>query len=110
MELNLSTGDAFSTIAIDGRFTASGTPRFRAAVQDLVQAGRVRIVVDLAATTFVDSSALGALISGLKSARTAGGDLRIAALPDSVRNVLRLTNLDRVLRDYPDPNAAFDES
>jgi len=110
MDLNLTTGERFATIALGGRFTASGTPRFRAAVQDLVHDGHVRIVVDLSATEFVDSSGLGALIGGLKAARTAGGDLRIAGLPDGVRAVLRLTNLDRVLRDYPDANAAFDDA
>ncbi|CNL29898.1 anti-anti-sigma factor [Mycobacterium tuberculosis] len=38
----------------------------------------------------------------------AGGDLRIAAVPEAVRTVLHLTNLDRVLRDYPTPESAFD--
>jgi anti-anti-sigma regulatory factor len=36
-------------------------------------------------------------VGGLKSARQAGGDLRIAAAPEQVRTVLALTNLDRVL-------------
>jgi len=110
MELNLTTGERYSTIALGGRFTASGAPRFRAAVQDLVQSGHANIVIDLAGTTFIDSSALGALIGGLKASRTAGGDLRIAGLTDPVRSVLRLTNLDRVLREYPDPASAFDQS
>ena len=66
-------------------------------------------MVDLGGTEFVDSSGLGALIGGLKVARLAGGDLRIAASTDAVRKVLKLTNLDRVLRDYPTPESAFDD-
>src|SRR5205809_5297005 len=45
-----------------------------AAVED----GNRQLVVDLDQVNFIDSSGLGALISGLKSARQAGGDLRIA--------------------------------
>lgn len=108
MNLTSTHRDGFSVITIDGRLTASGAPRLRDAVKELVEAGRTRIVVDLGGTEFVDSSGLGALIGGLKAARVAGGDLRIAAVPDAVRTVMRLTNLDRVLREHPSPETAFD--
>jgi anti-sigma B factor antagonist len=110
--MNVSTesrGD-YAVITITGRLTASGAPLLRNAVSDLVTAGQPRIAIDLGGTEFVDSSGLGALVGGLKSARVAGGDLRIAAVPDAVRTVLHLTNLDRVLRDYPTPESAFDGS
>ena len=51
---------------------------------------------------------LGALIAGLKRTRQSGGDLRIAAAGDQVETVLRLTNLDRVLRPHPSVEAASD--
>ena len=59
-----------------------------------------RLVVDLGQVTFIDSSGLGALVGGLKAARVAGGDLRIARPGDQARTVLELTTLDRVLRPY----------
>jgi anti-sigma B factor antagonist len=55
----------------------------------------------------MDSSGLGALISGLKTARQAGGDLRIAGAGPQVEAVLDLTNLKRVLRPRPDVASAF---
>lgn len=99
----------FAVVSITGRLTASGAPLLRAEVRDIIDAGNVRIVVNLADTDFIDSSGLGALIGGLKSARLAGGDLRIAAVPEKVNAVLRLTNLDRVLRSHQTPESAFDE-
>jgi anti-sigma B factor antagonist len=109
MNLQTDVRDRFAVISIAGRFTASGAPLLRNAVADLVEAGHARVVVDLSATDFIDSSGLGALIAALKSARAAGGDLRIAAVPETVGTVLRLTNLDRVLRSHPTPESAFDE-
>jgi anti-sigma B factor antagonist len=102
------TSGAVAVIRPEGRRTATTVPQLRKAVDDLVAAGNVRIVVDLGATEFVDSSGLGALIGGLKAARLAGGDLRIAAMTEPVRRVLKLTNLDRVLRDHPTVESAFD--
>jgi anti-sigma B factor antagonist len=56
----------------------------------------------------MDSSGLGALIAGLKSARQAGGDLRLARPNEQVRTVLSLTNLDRVLRARDTVDGAYD--
>lgn len=108
MNLTVTPGETYAVIRPEGRLTATAVPRLRTAVDDLVTAGSARIVVDLSGTEFVDSSGLGALIGGLKAARLAGGDLRIAGMTEPVRRVLKLTNLDRVLRDHPTPESAFD--
>ncbi len=80
-----------------GRLNMVAAPAFKNEVEETVAAGRSRIVVDLTDVTFIDSSGLGALIAALKATRQADGDLRIAAAPEQVMTVLRLTNLDRVL-------------
>ncbi|HEX3224357.1 MAG TPA: STAS domain-containing protein [Nocardioides sp.] len=76
-------------------------PAFKNLVEETVASGQSRIVVDLGGVTFIDSSGLGALIAALKATRQAGGDLRVADVPEQVMTVLRLTNLDRVLRAHP---------
>ncbi len=69
-------------------------------VDRVVDAGDAVVVVDLTDTSFMDSSGLGALVGGLRRARAAGGDLRIACAGAQVMTVLRLTTMDRVLRPY----------
>jgi anti-anti-sigma factor len=62
--------------------------------------GRRLLVVDLADTTAVDSTGLGALVASWKAARGAGGDLRLARPNEAVRFLLERTSLDRVLLAY----------
>lgn len=83
-----------------GRLTMTTAALLRQSVAAEVEGGKPRVVLDLAGVSFVDSSGLGAIVGGLKSARQAGGDLRIAAAGEQVRTVLDLTNLDRVLRPH----------
>lgn len=92
-----------------GRLNMASAPTLRKQLSDIVDGGGTRIVVDLSATDFIDSSGLGALISTLKIARKAGGDLRIAAPTRQVCTVLELSNLDRVLRAYESVDSAFDD-
>lgn len=98
----------FVVLALKGRLTAAVAPQVRTAVTELVDDGRSRVAIDLAKVDFIDSSGLGALIGALKATRIAGGDLRIAAAGEQVRQVLRLTNLDRVLHVHPTADEAFD--
>ena len=93
----------------EGRLNMSVAPKVREELHRLIDSGNNRIVVDLSDIETIDSSGLGALISGLKAARQAGGDLRIAEAGDQVAAVLELTNLDRILRSHDSAERAFDE-
>lgn len=99
-------GAHVTALHLDGRLNMVAAPRLKAAVDASVQGGRARLVVDMSAVTFMDSSGLGALIAGLKRARQGKGDLRIAGVSEQVATVLRLTNLDKVLRAHPTVEAA----
>ena len=58
------------------------------------------VTVEMSRVSFIDSSGLSALISGLKTLRQAGGGLNLAAVGAQARTALRLTLLDTVLPIY----------
>lgn len=93
----------------EGRLNMAAAPELREQLDGLVRAGSTRLVVDLSAVDSIDSSGLGALISGLKAARQRGGDLRVAAPGEQATAMLELTNLNRILKSYESPDRAFDE-
>lgn len=107
MELDVRpVGDRTAVVAVQGRLTMTAAGELRTLLESSVADGRPWLVVDLAGTEFMDSSGLGALVAGLRAARTAGGDLRIACAGEQVRTVLELTTMDRVLR----PHATVEEA
>lgn len=91
-----------------GHLNMAAAPAFRTQLHTLVASGSTRLVIDLSAVDSIDSSGLGALISGLKATRLADGDLRIAAPTPQVKVALELTNLDRVMQSYDVADEAFD--
>ncbi len=101
--------DGVGVVIPQGRLNMVSARRLKEVLAEMVSSGTHRIVVDMAETTFLDSSGLGALIGGLKSARQAGGDLRIARPTPAVHAVFELTNLDRVLRARDSVEGAFDD-
>ena len=102
MQIAVETrADGVTLIRPAGRLDLLSAAEVKQCLVNAVAADQRRLVVDLAEVAFIDSSGLGALIGGLKAARLAGGDLRIARPADQARQVLELTTLDRVLRPYP---------
>jgi anti-sigma B factor antagonist len=89
-----------TVLAPRGRLDMASAPAFREQVKQLIESGTIRLVVDLGGVSFVDSSGLGAVIGGLKVARQAGGNLRVARANQQVLLVLDLTSLNRVLPPY----------
>ena len=69
----------------------------RRRLTELVDRGQPRLVLDLAAVTYIDSSGLGALVSAMKHARAAGGDIKVCALEVDVRSLFEMTRLNTVL-------------
>ena len=59
-----------------------------------------RIVLNLARVEYIDSSGLGALVASFISARHRGAEIKLAALPPNVRDVLTTTKLDRLFEVY----------
>ncbi|MBP1240685.1 anti-sigma B factor antagonist [Frigoribacterium sp. PvP120] len=102
-------GADVAVVRCTGRLNMVSAPALREAVTGAIAEGRPRVVVDLAGVDFMDSSGLGALVGCLKSARSAGGDLRIASPSAQVLMVLKLSNIDRILRPHDDAATAFDE-
>lgn len=109
IDFDVTTDDrGIGVVTPRGRLNMVAARQLRQILADLVDNGNNRIVVDLAQTTFVDSSGLGALIGGLKAARQGGGDLRITDPAPTVMAVLELTNLDKLLRPRASVESAFD--
>lgn len=70
-DVELTEGDC-AVIRARGRLNLVSAPALRDLVARVVREdGRSQVVVDLAETDFMDSSGLGSLVAGLKTARAA---------------------------------------
>lgn len=88
--------DDLGVVTLSGEVDIFTAPRFKDALVELLDDGVRRLVVDLAAVTFIDSTALGVLIGGVRRVHAAGGAMTIVVTTRPVERVLTVTGLDRV--------------
>jgi anti-sigma B factor antagonist len=94
-------------VSLSGTLDAWSEPEVRLALKAVLERGKSRVVLDLASLKRVDSTGLSVLLSILKAARTAGGDVVLLAPSPAVVSVLRLTRLDQILEAFDDEAAAL---
>lgn len=101
-----SVGDV-ALLDLRGRITlGEETERLRSRVRELIDLGRMKIILNLKEVSYVDSVGLSTLIASYTSARKAGGDVKLLHLPFGVHQLLQITRLSTVFEIYDDLEAA----
>ena len=88
--------DERRVIAARGEIDLFTAPELKAALVAAIDSGHTRLVVDLAETTFLDSTALGVLIGVLKRLRTRDGVMTIVNTDANIAKTFEITGLDQI--------------
>lgn len=105
LEISHSQDGDYDILAPQGEVDLASYTDLRTLISDLIQAGRAKIVVDLSGTTFLDSTALGALIGGRRKAYAAGGSFAIVCDNPQMLRLFTMTKLDLVFTVLPSRSA-----
>ncbi|MET7746676.1 STAS domain-containing protein [Streptomyces sp. NPDC005385] len=92
--------DAVTVVTVRGEIDDATRGQFHDAMNS-AHGEPPRIVVDLSAVPFMDSSGLSALIATHNSVRGAGGWIRLVAPTEPVRYVMHVISLDTLITSYP---------
>lgn len=93
----------------EDRLDAHNSGELKDYLQRLLENDGDPVVIDLTAVHFIDSSGLGALLSGYKNATLRQNSLALTGLQPRVQSMFELTRLQRVFEIYPDPAEALGE-
>jgi anti-sigma B factor antagonist len=88
-------------LAVRGEIDLFTAPELKQVLAESIEAGRIRIVVDLAETTFLDSTALGVLIGAVKRLRSREGALAIVNVDENIAKTFEITGLDQIFTIVP---------
>ncbi|MER7079135.1 anti-sigma B factor antagonist [Saccharopolyspora kobensis] len=94
--------DDVALIAVSGEIDVYTAPALREQLVDAVDDGARRLIVDLGQVDFMDSTALGVLVGGLKRVRAVDGDLVVVCTADRLLKTFRITGLAEVFPIVPD--------
>jgi anti-sigma B factor antagonist len=85
-------GDA--RLVVRGELDMATAPQLRDAIASAASTGRQRVVVDLAAVTFVDSTGISALCIAQSALEERGAVLVLGSMSSQVQSALQIVGLD----------------
>jgi anti-sigma B factor antagonist len=96
----LKPSESTAVVDVEGEVDIYSAPQFKEVLLRGIEEGASRIVVDLAKVTFIDSTALGVLVSGAKRVRPQNGTLDIVCRDENITRIFEITGLDRIFGIY----------
>lgn len=87
-------------IELKGEMDLFTFPVFKDSLFEVIESGRMDIVVDLTGLDFIDSTGLAILLAAFRELRDHGGSMRIVCDNNAIRKVFDKTGLDRVFPIY----------
>jgi len=97
MQISVRQLDKITVFDISGDIDLSTSPELRKALlRELKDRRMPRVVVNLQAVQYVDSSGVASLVEGLKASRDVGSRFVLCGLNTKVKDVLRLSRLGTI--------------
>jgi anti-sigma B factor antagonist len=96
-----------TVIDVQGRFTLNEGEAVHDLLVDLLRNGRKKVLLNLRAVSYLDSSGIGQLVRGFCTANKSGAELKAVDLSPRAQEVVQLTNLHTILTDFPDEQEAL---
>ncbi len=83
-------------IGLEGEVDVYTAPQLKQQMIVLLEQGAKEVVVDLTKVDYLDSTALGVLIGGLKRLREIDGNLMLICPNARIKRVFEITGLDKI--------------
>lgn len=100
-------GPDITLVELAGRITVgTDSRRMEEVVLELLRQERKKIIFDMSAVDYVDSTGMGSIAYCFAKAMRAEGGFRIAGASHRVKDLFRITRMDTILPSYPTVAAA----
>lgn len=77
-------------------------------IRNFLSQGKKKFIIDLQSVRWMNSSGLGILIGGLTTVRNNKGQLILLHIPQKVKELLKLTKLERVFQQFENEEKAIE--
>lgn len=101
MSVNIRESQNTAIVEIKGRLIDDSLAHeVSRRLHSLIDSGKKNLVIDLAGVDYISSFGFALLISGLKSTREKGGNMKLANISRKAGSLLSTTKLDQIFEEY----------
>jgi len=103
----VQTSNNIPILRLEGKIIGDSVPTLKKKMDEQIEKGEGRLILDLSDVPLMDSSALGMIVATLQEIKKDNGKLVLFNPQKAVANVLSITRLDSIIEIYQDEEAAI---
>lgn len=103
-----ATGKTVKSVKIRGELDIDTAPAVREQLNDLIEAGHTYVIINLEEVQYLDSTALGVLLTIMKRIVERQGRLALVSSNPKINRVFSITGVSRILSIYDTEQAALE--
>ena len=108
MSINTTEKSGVIIVALSGKIMGGPEAgQINEQINNSIDQGKKKIIIDLAEVEWMNSSGLGILIGAITTLKNNDGKLSLVNVSDRVENLLRITKLQSVFTIHPDVETAL---
>ena len=93
--------------ALEGEVNITTSPELRKASDALIKGNEKKVLIDLSAVSYIDSSGLATLIEMFQRLKKTGGRMRLSNMNDKVKSVFEITKLYKLFEIFDTRDSAL---
>lgn len=98
MEIGSSKESGATVVTVTGRMDAITAPAFEKSLNELIAAGEIRFVIELAGLEYISSAGLRSILAAAKVLKGKGGEIRFANVAGTVREVFDISGFGTIFK------------
>lgn len=98
LQLTIETVENATIVTPSGDIDLSKSTELRTKLQPILEEQPARLIIDLHAVAYMDSSGLATLIEALQISRQHGKEFILCNLSDGVQSIIALSRLDQIFK------------
>ncbi len=99
--------DEVTIVDLSGNLTSFANGALRNTINGLLKQGRKSLILNATGLVYLDSSGVGELVQCYMVVIKGGGEMKVVGLTPKVEEILKITQLYRVLQEFQDEQAAL---
>lgn len=107
MKIDMQDKENVKIVRFEGKLDTNTTPEAETALNQAVEQGASKILIDFKDLDFVSSAGLRILLATAKKLGTQGGALRVCSLNETVRDIFDISGFSTLLRVFDDEQEAL---
>ncbi|MFA8301007.1 MAG: STAS domain-containing protein [Hyphomicrobiales bacterium] len=107
MKINTIDNGSSQIIELKGRLDTSNFNVFEDVINDLIEKGKVNLIIDCHMLNYISSSGLRIFLVGYKRVKPLGGVFYVCNLQENIYEVFKVSGFTSIFTIYPDRNDAL---